>query len=381
MAPMAAPLRVHVLISSLTCGGAETLLADLAAGAPAAGLRLSVGYLLERDGSPAAAALRARGVEPRLVGVRSLLGPADLRRVRRHVAAAAPDILHTHLGYADLMGGLAARSLGLPAVATIHVMERSRGARERTKDELMALARRRCARRVVCVSESARRWYLATGWDRPERVVVVPNGVAADVAPGAGAATRAAFGLAPEDLVVTMVAVLRPGKGHDVAIAAVRKLRARFPRLRLLVLGDGPARAQVARLAAPLGDAVMIAGWRDDVPAVLALVDALVHPTARDALPSALLQAMAAGVPVVASAVGGIPEIVVDGETGLLVPAPPRADDVAAALGHLLSDGHLRARLGAAARQRYERAFTAERWARQLRSTYEQAGARPGGAP
>jgi hypothetical protein len=62
-----------------------------------------VGYLLERDGSPAAAALRARGVEPRLVGVRSLLRPADLRRVRRHLAAASPDLVHTHLGYADLM--------------------------------------------------------------------------------------------------------------------------------------------------------------------------------------------------------------------------------------------------------------------------------------
>jgi glycosyltransferase involved in cell wall biosynthesis len=380
MAIMAAPLRVHVLISSLTWGGAETSLAHLAAGAPAAGLQLSVGYLLERDGSPAAAALRARGIEPRLVGVRSLLAPADLRRVRRHVAAAAPDVVHTHLGYADLMGGVAARSLGLPAVATIHVMERSRGARERTKDELMAFARRRCSRRIVCVSQSARRWYLETGWDRPERVVVVPNGVAADVASVAGAATRAALGLAPEDLVVAMLAVLRTGKGHDVAIAAVRTLRERFPRLRLLVLGDGPERARVARLAAPLGDAVVLAGYRDDVPAVLAGADALVHPTARDALPSALLQAMAAGVPVVASAVGGIPEIVVDGETGLLVPAPPRADDVAAALSHVLGDGDLRARLGAAARERYELAFTAERWARRLRSVYEQAGARPGGA-
>jgi glycosyltransferase involved in cell wall biosynthesis len=380
MASVATPLRVHALIASLTWGGAETLLAHLAAGAPAAGLELSVGYLLERDGSPAAAALRARGIEPRLVGVRSLVAPADLRRVRRHVAAAAPDVLHTHLGYADLMGGLAARSLRLPAVATIHVMERSSGARERAKDELMALARRRCARRVICVSECARRWYLATGWDAPERVVVVPNGVAANAATSAAPSTRARLGLAPEDLVVAMAAVLREGKGHDVAIAAVRVLRAQFPSVRLLVLGDGPERARIARLAAPLSDAVVLAGHRDDVPVLLAAADVLVHPTAHDALPSAVLEAMAAGVPVVASAVGGIPEAVIDGETGLLVRAPPRIDELAAALGRVLGDLDLRARLGAAARARYETRFTAERWARRLRSVYEEVGARPGGA-
>jgi glycosyltransferase involved in cell wall biosynthesis len=379
MPAMAAPLRVHALIASLTWGGAETLLAHLAAGAPAAGLELSVGYLLERDGSPAAAALRARGVEPRLVGVRSLLGPADLLRVRRHVAAAAPDVLHTHLGYADLMGGVAARSLGLPCVATVHVMQRSEGARERVKDELMALARRRCAGRVICVSQAARRWYLDTGWDRPDRVLVVPNGVAAAGAERLGRdTTRAALGLGADDLVVAMVAVLRPGKGHDVAVAAMTTLRARLPRARLLILGDGPGRRAIARLAAPLGDAVVLAGHRDDVPSVLAAADAVLHPTAHDAFPSALLEAMAAGLPAVATAVGGIPEIVRDGETGVLVPAPARAGDVAAALERLLGDAGLRAAMGAAGRRRFEERFSADRWAQRLRDAYEAAGARPG---
>src|SRR4051812_5121805 len=118
-------LRVHALIASLTWGGAEASLAHLAQGCGQAGIELSVGYLLERDGNPAADALHRAGVEPVLVDVHSLLRPADLARVRRHVAATAPDVLHTHLGYADLMGGIAARSLGIPSVATIHVMQRS----------------------------------------------------------------------------------------------------------------------------------------------------------------------------------------------------------------------------------------------------------------
>jgi glycosyltransferase involved in cell wall biosynthesis len=371
------PLRAHLLIASLTWGGAETLLAHLAAGAPAAGLELSVGYLLERDGSPAAAGLRAHGVEPELVGVRTLLAPADLRRVRRHVAAAAPDVLHTHLGYADLMGGVAARSLGLPSVATIHVMERSPGARERVKDELMALARRRCAQRVICVSEAARRWYLATGWDRAEHVVVVPNGVAAGRVPaGEPERLRRAVGLAPSDVVVTMLGVLRRGKGHDIAVAATSALRSRFPELRLLIAGDGPDRAEIAGLATALGDAAVLTGHRDDVPALLAASDVLLHPTARDAFPTAVVEAMAAALPTVATSVGGIPELVVDGETGLLVAPGAGADAVAGALGRLVGDPALRRRMGAAARSRFDERFTAERWAERLRAVYEAAGAR-----
>jgi glycosyltransferase involved in cell wall biosynthesis len=302
--------------------------------------------------------------------------------VRRHVAAAAPDILHTHLGYADLMGGVAARSLGLPSVATIHVMERSAGARERVKDELMALARRRCAQQVICVSEAARRWYLATGWDRAEHVVAVPNGVApSPVAPGEPERMRRAFGLAASDVVVTMLGVLRPGKGHDVAVAATAALRARFPQLRLLVAGDGPDRAAVAGLAAALGGAVVLTGHRDDVPAVLAASDVLLHPTARDAFPTAVVEAMAAGLPTVATVVGGIPEIVVEGETGLLVAPGAGADAVAAALARLLADPTLRRRMGAAARDRFEERFTAERWAERLRAVYEAAGARSANGP
>ena len=374
------PLRVHALISSLTWGGAEMLLAHLAEGAPAAGLELSVGYLNDVDGAPAAEPLRRRGIEPTLVPIDSLLGPSDLRRVRRHLATGDWDVLHTHLGYADLMGGVAARSLGRPAVASIHVAEQPAGLRDRVKARLMALARRRCAARVIAPSESARRWYLSTGWDRPERVVTVHNGVAAEApAPGTGPAVRAELGLGPGDLVAAIVTVLRAGKGHDVAIAAVAELRERFPGLRLLVLGEGPARAEVERLAAPLGDAAILTGHRDDVVRVLAAVDVLVHPSSADAFPTALLEAMAAGVPVVATAVGGIPEIVEDGETGTLLAPPPEPGAFAAALEALLADPERRARMGARGRERWEERFSAERWAQRLRAVYEQALAEAGG--
>jgi glycosyltransferase involved in cell wall biosynthesis len=366
------PLRVTQIISSLTWGGAEMLLADLTAALPAAGVTASVTYLAEVDGSPAAARLQEGGIEPVLVPMTLLHDPRGVLRVRRHLAATRPDVVHTHLGYADLLGCTAARSLGIPAVATLHVMRWGAGRRDATRERIMALARARCAARVVAVSEAGRRAYLARGWDRPGHVVTVHNGVVATPRPGAGAAVRAELGLAADDVVVATLSVLRAGKGHDVAADAVARLRARFPRLRLLVVGDGPARADVQRLLEPLGDGAVLAGHRDDVMAVLDAVDVLVHPTSVDAFPTALLEAMAAGVPVVATAVGGIPEIVEDGRSGALLPAPPDGARLARALAPLLCDRAARAAMGAAGRERFAAEFSAETWARRLRGLYDE---------
>ena len=373
---MAGDLHVHVLIDSLTWGGAEMLLADLAAGAPAAGLELTVGFLHDRDGNPAAARLRARGVEPELVEIRSLLRRDDRRRVREHVAAVAPDVLHTHLANADMLGGLAGRALRLPVVSTVHVMQAETAGRARLRTMLTNRVRRSTASRVIAVSDAAREWLAASGWADRDRLVTVHNGVAAVARPGAGAAVRQELGLAPDDVVVTMLTVLREGKGHDVAAAAVGRLLERYPRLRLLVAGDGPARAEVAALMAPLGDRARLTGHRDDVMELLDASDVLLHPSSIDAFPTALLEAMAAGLPIVSTRVGGIPEIVDDGETGMLVAAPPEAAAITSALEPYLADPELRRRAGERARERFEERFTAVRWAERLRLVYSSSSAR-----
>jgi glycosyltransferase involved in cell wall biosynthesis len=379
-----APLRVHALISSLTWGGAEMLLSEFASGAPAAGIELSVGFLEDRDGNPAAARLRRRGVEPLLAqinGPRPLLNRTDHRTVRAQLEAVRPDIVHTHLGYADMLGGMAARRLGIPAVSTLHVMEWCTSVRNPSlyaKERLMSLVRRHCAARVVAVSDAARHAFLATGWDSPERVVTIRNGIVAEPQPGAGHALRERLGIGADELVVTMLTVLRAGKGHDIAVAAVSALRERFPGLRLVITGDGPARADVERKASTLGSAAVVTGHVDDVMGLLDATDVMLHPTLADAFPTALLEAMAAGVPIVATAVGGIPEIVEDGRTGLLVPAPPEEARVVAALAPLLESVTERRRLGEAGRERFEREFTADAWAMRTRRLYESALANRG---
>ena len=230
-----------------------------------------------------------------------------------------------------------------------------------------------CSQQVICVSDAARESYLA-GWPaRRKRVVTVHNGIATPARPGAGAAVRAELGVAPDDPVVSMLTVLREGKGHAAAIEAIGALRERFPGIRLLILGEGPAEEEIRARAEPFGSTVILTGHRNDVMEVLDATDILLHPSRVDAFPTALLEAMAAGVAIVASRVGGIPEIVDDGVQGVLVPAPPRASDVAAALADLLADDAQRRALGAAGRARFDDRFTIEAWMRRLLPVYETA--------
>ncbi len=364
------PLRLHVLIDALDVGGAEALLTDFCVGARAAGVDVTVGHL---HGSGAAAVrLRDLGIEPIEVPVNSLLGRSARRAVREHVAEVAPDLLHTHLGYADTLGGLAARSLSIPSVSTLHLASWDGDVRDRARLRLIAAVRRRCAARVIAVSNAARRAYLAERWDRSEHVVTIHNGIVDRTLSGVGPGIRRDLGIETDELVLVMISVLRGGKGHTVAAAAAERLAARHPTLRVLVLGDGPKRAEIERSMSGLRGRVIFAGYRTDVAAVLDAADVLVHPSRDDAFPTALLEAMAAGVPSVATAVGGIPEAVADGETGFLIPAPPRADDLADALEPLLADERLRARMGAAARARFEAEFTVGRWLERLIALYEE---------
>jgi glycosyltransferase involved in cell wall biosynthesis len=366
-------VRVHVLVDALWGGGAELVLADFAEVATGAGIELSLAALKPLT-PPAAAAdrLRRLGYEPESVPVTSMIHPRELRRVRKHLARVRPHLVHTHLGTADFIGGVAARSLGIPSVATIHADWWPDGWANRLRTWLASSSRRHCADAVLAVSESARRTYLAEGRDVPEHVTVVHNGIVDRASPGTGARVREELGLGREDLVLTMLSRLRPEKNFEAAIDAVALLRDRFPNVRLVIAGDGPHEKVVRGHAARLGDVVVVAGHREDAMELLDATDVLVQPSHFDAFPTTLLEAMAAGVPVVATEVGGIVEITEADVTGILIPPPPSAERLAAALVPLLEGKELRTRLGLAGRARYESEFTAEAWVRRVRAVYDR---------
>jgi glycosyltransferase involved in cell wall biosynthesis len=358
---------VLALIDHFVLGGAETLLSRFALAAPSAGIRLTVVCLAELDGNPAAAPLEEAGNAPINLELEGRPGFHALRTVRAQIASVRPQIVHTHLGTSDLLGSLAARSLGVPAISTIHTT-----LWHRRREVLGRKLVRACVTRVIAVSESARDEYLARGLGRAHQVVTIHNGIDVTAAAGEGAAVRRELGIAPDDLVVAMVSALRPEKAHDVAIAAVRILRPRFPNLRLLIVGQGDLRDQISRDARDLGQTVVLAGLRPDVMRVLDAADLCLHPSRRDAFPSTIIEAMAARVPVIATATGGIPEILTSRELGTLIPAPPEPGPLSDALEDLLSRPERRYAIAAAARACYERRFTAGPWVRRTRALYDE---------
>src|SRR5439155_24287280 len=312
---------------------AEALLYDFATVAPSERIRLSVGFLKDARGSPAALRLRKIGIDPVLAPIPQRLSPSALQMVRQHISQMRPDLVHTHLGSSDVLGGIAARSLRIPVVSTIHAAEWGQDPRERLKARLTALVRRRCDSRIIAVSDSARMRYLEQRWDTPDRVIRVYNGILGKAEPGAGRRVRAELGLEPDHFVVVMTSRLTEGKGHDLAMRAVAALRERFPELWLLMLGGGKMQDELeGRAAAILGEAAIFGGYRQDVMSALDAADVLLHPTRTDAFPTSLLEAMAASVPVVATAVDGVLEIVEPGRTGLLLESDPTSVSIAEAI-------------------------------------------------
>jgi glycosyltransferase involved in cell wall biosynthesis len=361
-------VRVLALIDHFVQGGAETLLSRFALAAPRAAIKLSIACLEERDGNPAAAPLRANGSEPVNLDLVGRPGFRALRVVRSHIAHVRPQLVHTHLGASDLLGGLAARSLAIPMISTVHTT-----LWEHRREILMRRVVGVCADRVIAVSESARREYLRhPGFGRDDQVVTIYNGIDVSVTPGAGAEVRRMLGIAPEDLVVTMASALRPEKRHDVAIEAVRILLPRFPNLRLLIVGQGALREAIASSAEDLGQAVVMVGFRPDVMPYLDAADICLQPSRRDAFPTTIIEALAARVPTVATAVGGIPEIITGPELGVLIAPPASPGSVAEALADLLERPERRRALAAAGRLAYEQRFTADPWVRRTRALYDE---------
>jgi len=365
------PLRITHVIHSLGPGGAESVLVELAGVAAGASLELQVIALSAVPKPVHADALRGLGIPV----VQLDLPRWDPRAVPRTVSAMRsfrPQLVHTHLKHADLVGAMAGAALRLPVVSTLHVVENApASAVDRYKRNAGLAVRRRAAARTIALSTRQREWYEQLS-GTAGGLVVLPNGVADPGSPDAGARKRLRSELGADDgrPLIASASLMRPEKGHRLLLDAVALLPARL-RPVVALAGDGNLRGDLeARVAADpvLRDRIRFLGYRDDVPALLAAADLVMHTSLADALPTTVMQALAVGVPVVATDVGGIPDIVGDA-AGLLVPTEPGS--VAAAVTRLLEDDELRARMGAVGRARFLDSFEATGWAGRLRALYD----------
>ncbi|HEX2218349.1 MAG TPA: glycosyltransferase family 4 protein [Gemmatimonadales bacterium] len=275
-----------------------------------------------------------------------------LREVRSALATLKPDLIAAHSSKAGFLARLAARSLGVPVVFTVHGWAFTEGVPPfqagvyRQVERLVGPL----ASRIITVSDYDRRLGLAARVARADRLVTVHNGMP-DVPPE----LRADPARTPVRLV--MVARYGAQKDHPTLLRALAELR-RHP-WELDLIGDGPLMAETESLASELGlaDRVHFLGQRSDVDRVLAGSQVSLLITNWEGFPLSILEAMRAGLPVVASAVGGVGESVRDGENGYLIPRGD-VDRLRACIERLLTDPELRARLGANGRARFVRDFT-----------------------
>ena len=257
------------------------------------------------------------------------------------------DLLNVHDNGSAVPCSVGGKLAGIPVVGTVHAYH----------DHWPFLA----ADHLITVSDALRRHLLAQGL-RAERITVVRSGVDLErFQPQPQHAARRALGLPAEGFHFAYVGRLALRKGLHMLVDAFHRLRARAPHARLLIAGtgplDAPLRAQV--LGHALDDAVHFLGFQADVRPVLAATDCLVLPSESEGLPLILLEAMAAGRATLATDVGGMPEVVRDGHTGLLIP-PRRPDALEEAMARLLDDPAWTAQLGAAARHSVEQHHSLE---------------------
>jgi glycosyltransferase involved in cell wall biosynthesis len=206
----------------------------------------------------------------------------------------------------------------------------------------------------------------------PERLVMLPNGIRA-LPPGDGGAVRAELGIGRDDPVIGTVCILRAEKALDVLVRAAALLARDLPRLRVLIVGDGEERGRIETMVHQLGleDHVLLTGLRSDVPDVLAALDVAVLSSDYEGIPLSMLEFMDAGKPIVATRVGGIPEVIQDGVHGVLVPPRDEAA-LAAAIGGLLGDTDAAREMGARAQDRCRREFSLDRIVERLQQLYER---------
>jgi glycosyltransferase involved in cell wall biosynthesis len=324
--------------------------------------------------------VRALGVPILDAGLRdapnALVRPSSwlrMARLARELRRRRVRIVHSYLFHANWFGTLTARLAGIPVAI---VSKRSMDVYPRARDRWACRLADRLADCVTAVAHAVRDHVHAEDRCPLEKIVVIPNGIGAP-APAAGPDRTAVLQVGAADRVIGTISRLVWKRGHEELLQAASMIAAVEPSARLVMVGDGPLRPTLEARARDLGlnGAVRFLGAVPRAASFLPHFDVFVLSSVWEGMSNSLLEAMAAGRPVVATRVGGNPEVVVDGETGLLVPPrDPRA--LADAVLRLLGDPALAGRLGEAARRRVESQFTLEQMVSRMQELYDQLLAR-----
>lgn len=332
-------------------------------------------YFVVQPKSPLHRKASEAGVPTLPLKIRSEFGLISISRLVAAMKAKRCLLAHFHDAHAVAVGSAAA------SLAKVPLRVISRRVDFPLKNNF--LSRRKYSKNidaVVAISEGVKK-VLVEGGLAPEQVEVIPSGI--DFTPYKEASSsnylRREFSFAVDDYLVGMVAHLADHKGHKYLIRATKILREQAPKIKIIIVGEGPLRMELTKEArdSKVEDIVFFLGFREDVPRILSSLDLFVLSSYLEGLGSSILEAMACRLPVVATRTGGIPEVVIHRQTGLLVP-PRSPSALAKAILKLYSDRELASRFGKKGYEVVHQRFSAESMADKMISLYQKLAAKKG---
>jgi L-malate glycosyltransferase len=373
--------RLLKVVPTLMCGGTENQF--MALGRLLDRSRFDVAFACLRRWGPFVDELGQLGIplrEYQIATFRSVHALAQQARLARQIARSRIDIVHAYNFYGNVFAVPPARLMAPVVIASI----RDRSPYLTPMQKRVQRYACQFADRILVNADAVRDWLVKEEGYDPSNIVVIRNGVDMTRFAGqpAGERIRHELGLPANVRLVVVVSRLARLKGIEVFLEAAAALTPRYPDVRFLIVGEtsppDPAYLLcLEQLSQQLGvaDRVTFTGRRSDIPAVLGAADVAVMPSLNEALSNVVLESMAAAAPVVATCVGGTPEALTDGATGLLV-TPGHAGAIAGAVARLLDDRELAARLGRAARARIAERFSVDRMVSATEDLYAELLAR-----
>lgn len=360
-------IKVLQIVEDLPVGGMERIIQSLAVGLPLEKYEVRVWCLTK--GGAIADEIKASGISVEVLGMGPRCTLPFLWRLRKKIRACRVDILHAHGSAATVIGKTAGFLARVPVmISHVHSLYWSHTRKQLIMEGLLGLV----TDKIICCSRAVADFVLTHEKVPPQKVIVVYNG-AQDMRSSLvedGREERLCAG----NFRVGVPASLVTHKGHKCFLEAMKDVIAARPGVSVILAGDGPLRKELQELAEKLGivEKVCFSGIIREMDGFYAYVDLVVLPsTIREGISVAILEAMSAGKAVVGTLVGGIPEAVVENETGLLVP-PLDAPALAAAILQLIDDREMLAKMGIAGRARYEKKFTRTRMLAEITGIYEE---------